>query len=127
MKKSKGIKGKADAEWSRRVRARDPVCRLCLARPTVNAHHVIDRRHKATRLDLENGVGLCYKCHVFVEALSKVDWGNPWGSTNRYAQCMIILIHEDRYNRLLLKSKKSVKFNDDFVKTAMENWDVTKQ
>jgi hypothetical protein len=122
MKKAKGIKGKADTEWSRKIRARDVICRLCKSRLTVNAHHIIDRRHKATRLLLKNGVGLCFMCHQFVEALSKVDWANPWENTNEYKKCMCILMHEDEYDELVRLSKKPVRYTDKYVEDIMASW-----
>jgi hypothetical protein len=71
LKRQKGIKGKADREWSLRIRRRDPICRVCQRRPTKEAHHVIDRAHKSTRLLLMNGIGVCFLCHELLGSLRK--------------------------------------------------------
>lgn len=69
---SRAIKRTAeDRDWSRRVRERDRyMCRRCevhyLANSTaLHAHHIFTRSRKATRHDLDNGVSLCYGCHMW--------------------------------------------------------------
>lgn len=57
---------KADKLWSRIVRERDGECRYCSKRPpyVLQAHHIMPRGRKSTRLLLENGVTLCFSHHV---------------------------------------------------------------
>lgn len=57
------LQKKADELCSLVVRARDPICRLCKAAPSRDAHHIFSRSHKNTRYDLDNLIGLCYTCH----------------------------------------------------------------
>ncbi len=47
------------------VRERDNfTCQVCgRVSDHVNAHHIIERGVKATRLCLENGITLCFSCH----------------------------------------------------------------
>jgi len=55
-----------DALWRDAVRARDG--ERCQYRSCKNvgtaAHHIFSRRHKATRWDPENGILLCFYCHI---------------------------------------------------------------
>jgi len=54
----------ADLLWSEVIRARDPVCVWCQRRPTRQAHHIFGRRSRSTRWALDNGVGICFGCHL---------------------------------------------------------------
>ena len=56
---------KYDKIWSKLVRERDGRCLNCGKTDSLNAHHVIMRGKKSTRLLLENGISLCAGCHVF--------------------------------------------------------------
>ena len=52
------------AEWSRAVRERDEKCRHCGTDQDLHAHHVLPKHsHPDLRLDLSNGITLCYRCH----------------------------------------------------------------
>lgn len=69
---SRAIKRTAeDVRWSLEIRKRDRyMCRRCSVHylPNSNglhAHHIFTRTRKATRHDLENGVALCYGCHMW--------------------------------------------------------------
>ena len=61
-----------DRVWSEIVRVRDGGCIIgdveCAG--YLNAHHLIPRQRRATRWELDNGVTLCAKHHVFDSALS---------------------------------------------------------
>lgn len=41
------------------------VCDKCGSTRNLQCAHVISRRHLKTRFDLENGLCLCVKCHLF--------------------------------------------------------------
>lgn len=54
----------ADIQWAKLVKLHaNYVCEWCGA-PGVDAHHMVGRRHAATRLLPENGVCLCKGCHI---------------------------------------------------------------
>lgn len=57
---------KADALWSKCVRARDKRCVLCGSDSALQAHHWILTRNQSSKykFDLRNGVTLCYGCHI---------------------------------------------------------------
>ena len=51
-------------EWSRSVRARDGKCMKCGREEDLHAHHVLPKStHPELKLDIGNGVTLCYSCH----------------------------------------------------------------
>ena len=56
---------KYDKLWSKLVRERDKQCLYCGRKGILNAHHILGRRIKATRLCLENGTSLCINHHVW--------------------------------------------------------------
>lgn len=53
--------------WSRAVRDRDGnKCFLCGSNEHLQAHHILPKHGwKEYRLDLQNGIALCAKCHSF--------------------------------------------------------------
>lgn len=51
-----------DLLWAKAIKLRDRFCVSC-GKPTTDACHVINRRHKATRWLLQNGQGKCRECH----------------------------------------------------------------
>lgn len=54
-----------DALWRDAVRRRDgEICRFCRRNRATAVHHVFSRRHYSTRWDLDNGVLLCFYCHI---------------------------------------------------------------
>lgn len=56
-----------DAEWSKAVKERDAyTCRWC-GKQGDHPHHIVKRRFQETRLDIENGVTLCFLCHEWFE------------------------------------------------------------
>ena len=62
----KTLKNKLDKAWSKAVRIKYPRCVVCGGEPT-QAHHAIARKAQSlgVRWILENGIGLCYCCHIF--------------------------------------------------------------
>ena len=61
----KTIEKKLDKKWSEKIRKRDPKCRKCKKNKSRHAAHIFSRRNKATRWDLDNGLGMCGGCHIF--------------------------------------------------------------
>lgn len=70
----------ADLAWAAAVLRRDVVCTFphghngsrCWGSPV--AHHVILRRHKATRWDVDNGTALCPVAHTYVHSGEDGEW-----------------------------------------------------
>jgi hypothetical protein len=53
--------------WSVFIRLRDKYCRYCKKVHNFNdlyAHHIYSVACKATKFDPENGICLCFKCHI---------------------------------------------------------------
>ena len=84
-----------DKIWSKLVRDRDGTCVHC-GRFPVQAHHIFGRGYKSTRWNLDNGISLCYKCHMFW-AHSKYEEFRDW---------IIETIGEEKY--LSLKEQSQV-------------------
>ena len=52
-------------EWRVQIIRRDKCCVICGSRKQRQVHHMNDATyHPDERLDLENGVTLCYECHM---------------------------------------------------------------
>ena len=62
MNRKQKIK-KLDKLWSQIIRSRGK-CERCNKDTTLAAHHINPRNKFNTRWDLENGVCLCYRCHI---------------------------------------------------------------
>lgn len=78
MKVKKGIDGKLDKAWSKLVKLRAGMkCEIpnCKHRPTLNSHHIFNRKNMSTRWDLENGISLCIGHHTM--SSKKSAHGNP--------------------------------------------------
>ena len=56
-------------DWTRLVLDRDDwTCQQCLSRTNLDAAHIVPRTHAETRLDVDNGVTLCRRCHQIFHA-----------------------------------------------------------
>jgi hypothetical protein len=97
-KDKKGIEAQCLFLWSHCVRTRDRACRICNSDRVLQGHHVRSRTHKATYLDLENGIVLCSKHHC----LQKF---NP----ERFQDMVIDAIGNEEYQRLKVKSQREFK------------------
>jgi len=52
-------------------------CEKCGKTEYLQAHHIIPRTNYALRFDLENGVALCRKCHIYwahKDAIGFMEW-----------------------------------------------------
>lgn len=77
----------ADARFSRYIRNRDPMCRLCLVIPTSDNSHFWGRGHSATRFDPKNCIGICRPCHDSYEHKKNneyKDWMINWLGIEEY-------------------------------------------
>lgn len=63
----RNFKKNLDSLWSRIVRSRDKKCVVCGSRENLQAHHCIVRKAQGnkTRWEPDNGITLCYVCHMF--------------------------------------------------------------
>ena len=55
---------KLDRAWSAQIRSFG-CCEICGKTDTLNAHHIVGRRNRNVRWDLDNGMCLCSGCHTF--------------------------------------------------------------
>lgn len=53
-----------DKIWSQIIRNRER-CARCSRPDTLQAAHIFSRRNMSVRWDLDNGMPLCYACHMF--------------------------------------------------------------
>jgi len=63
MTKAKRLRAILDRMWSGLILRRDVICKKCTLQPATSPHHIIPRRYTILRWDLDNGIGLCFKCH----------------------------------------------------------------
>ena len=63
---------KADLEWAESVKERDDwICQKCGTykpegnRQGIAAHHIFGRSRQRTRHTLDNGISLCFACHMW--------------------------------------------------------------
>lgn len=69
---------KEDKDWAKKVKERDGLkCVICQSSFKPNAHHIIVRENHLTKFDLENGLTLCPKHHLFCRRISAHN--NPIG------------------------------------------------
>jgi len=60
------LRDMSDQLWSLAVKEDwANICAMCGSRKSLNSHHLIPRRHEATRYLLTNGCCLCSHCHQF--------------------------------------------------------------
>ena len=99
-----------DKAWSEYVRARDRICQKCGGSGSISAHHAFGRRHRTTRWDVINGVGLCYPCHIH--------WAHrdPAG----FAVWFENHVGRDQYNRLAGVHNQIVKNNAEDLVSILE-------
>jgi 5-methylcytosine-specific restriction endonuclease McrA len=104
------LQKQTDDLWSLIVRTRDPVCRLCKKRVTKDPHHIFKRGHKATRFDLSNGIGICFRCH------------KPDGHDDpcNFRERIVAEIGLELYERLRQKSLIVVKYDKAFISEAID-------
>jgi hypothetical protein len=94
---------KEDKDWAYQVKKRDGFsCVICgsLIRP--NAHHLIARENKETKLDVDNGLTLCPRHHFFCRQVSAHN--NPlglWIWLERYRPYQLDYCRKAMFNILL--------------------------
>jgi len=55
---------KLDKAWSEAIRWRDTYCQKCGSEERLSAAHLFSRTNRSVRWDLDNGICLCYRCHI---------------------------------------------------------------
>jgi len=108
----KTLKNKLDKLWSEAVRQRYPRCIVCGAQPT-QAHHCIVRKAQSmgVRWLIDNGVGLCYVCHIHKLHGSQGD--KEW--LDRYIAALNLLIPADVQQDIMGIGHRANKYSmDDF-------------
>jgi len=69
---------KEDKDWAKAVKERDGFkCVICSGTETLHSHHIIARENHETKLDIQNGITLCSKHHLFCRQISAHN--NPLG------------------------------------------------
>lgn len=60
------LRDQCDTIWSKYIRTRDRECLMCGKTENLQAHHCIVTKgaSNATRYNLNNGITLCYGCHI---------------------------------------------------------------
>ena len=98
-----------DDLWAKAIKQRDKQCWRCASTADLQAHHIISKRHKATRWLPKNGMTLCRKHHLYwwhskdpktgVEVWEwfKSRWGWPG----------FPIKDEDDYNKLTIQSRET--------------------
>lgn len=56
---------KSDILFSKYIRNRDKECLHCHSKVNLQCSHIIPRQYLHTRFDPNNGLTLCYRCHIY--------------------------------------------------------------
>jgi len=60
-----------DKDWAVKVKERDGFrCVYCNDNKSLNSHHIFSRNNLSTRFDVDNGITLCAKHHIFSNEFS---------------------------------------------------------
>lgn len=97
---------RADQEFSRYIRARDPFCYFGCGNPSSQASHFWGRGHSSTRYHPLNVDGACGGCHMRHE-------GNKQGT---YRTLKLQQLGRKGYNDLMRLAQSTVKRSDAIVK-----------
>ena len=114
-------KSLVDKKWSLVVRAKTGnKCEYCGITKFLNAHHIISRSNHATRWDLDNGVSLCAKHHLFSYEFSAhknpvefIEWikeyrGEEWYQNLREKARCKEKVDKDEVNKYLTELLKEI-------------------
>ena len=63
--KKQKLRSQADKLWYQIIISKHPYCEKC-GQPTIHAHHFFPKGlYGSLRYNINNGIGLCMKCHFF--------------------------------------------------------------
>ena len=88
-----------DKLWRKCIQTRDKTCRVCNHDGRLEAHHIMGRRHRACRWNIENGILLCWNHHV------KYGHADPENLRDNVIDCIGI----EKYNALKILSRNNGK------------------
>lgn len=85
-----------DKLWSIKVKERDCKCLKCGKKTDLQAAHIFPRTKINTRFDINNGITLCKRCHLY------------WAHKNpvEFTVWIEYKLGEKKFNELYKKSKK---------------------
>ena len=76
--RKKSLLKQCDDLWSKKIKEKaGGRCEKCGSDKYVGSHHIIPRTNYALRHDLENGVALCRRCHLYwahKDAVGFTEW-----------------------------------------------------
>lgn len=101
-----------DKIWSKSVKKKYPCCIACGRTTSLNAHHIFSRSYMNTRWDVDNGVTLCFRCHLY-------------GAHQKYEEFrdkIIELIGSEAFDKLKLKSKEIKKWDKEELQELLESF-----
>ena len=93
MKKKK-INKLLDKEWGKNVLARDNyICQVCKKKGN-QPHHIIPKMFRILRWEIDNGITLCYSCHIAnrYSAHKNAIWFSNWLKVNKPIQYLKALL-----------------------------------
>ena len=99
-----------DDAWSAYIHTRDVFCQKCGSNKMLSAHHIIHRIHLSLRWEEENGILLCFHCHIQVahkDPTLFTDW-------------LVSFKGKDFVDNLIVRSSQSVKFSNQDLTDKLE-------
>lgn len=100
-----------DNAWSAYIHTRDMVCQKCGSNKLLSAHHIIHRVHLSLRWEEENGILLCFHCHIQVahkDPTLFTDW-------------LVGFKGKEFVDDLIFRSSQLVKFSNQDLEEKLEN------
>jgi hypothetical protein len=83
---------------------------MSLPNPGIGAHHIFSRRHMGTRHDPENGISLCFYCHI------RIAHGEP----ELFRSFILKRMGQNRYDALMIRAYAICKEDLMLAKIALE-------
>lgn len=108
-----GLNDALDKAWSLAVRQKG-FCEHCfeiLPLKKLQAHHIFSRRHFSTRWDLNNGVSLCWQCHI--------QWAHK--DIMECAEWITSVKGQANIDALRIKANTAKQFTDEEKKAILKN------
>ena len=119
----KTLKNKLDRLWSEAIRKKYIRCIVCGRQPT-QAHHCIVRKAQSlgVRWMIDNGVGLCYVCHIHRLHGSQGD--KQW--LDRYITVLNGIIPEEKQQNIIEIGNQINKFSVEDLKELVRHFEAIK-